>query len=94
MQRAHLIRLRRFVQNPLTQLCVGLILVGTGTAEVVEDIINTHRTFRIGVHHGVIIFGLMQVLQSIPPLVDGIDRWMSAVETKQAQRDADEKKNS
>jgi len=74
-------RLRLFVQNPLTQLISGLILVGTGLAEVIEDLASTARTWRIGAHHGVIIFGLLQVLQNIPLVVDGMERWFRATES-------------
>ncbi len=82
MLHRHLVRLRHFVRNPLTQLVVGLILVGSGIAEVVYDLANTDKTWQIGVHHGVIVFGLLQVLQNIPPMVDGIERWIEAIETK------------
>lgn len=82
MPHAHLIRLQMFVQHPLTQLCVGLILFGTGMTEIVDDLISTRQSFKIGVHHGVVVLGLMQVLQNIPPLIDGLERWLDSVEKK------------
>lgn len=80
MRHPRLMRLRLFVQNPLTQLISGLILMGTGLAEVVEDLASTARTWRVGAHHGVIVFGLLQVLQNIPLVVDGMERWFRAME--------------
>lgn len=85
MRHPRLMRLRLFVQNPLTQLASGLILMGTGMAEVVEDLASTARTWRVGAHHGVIIFGLLQVLQNIPPVVDGLERWFRATETDDSE---------
>ena len=80
MRHPSFVRLRHFVQHPLTKLVVGLILVGTGTAEVIADLVATDRSWRIGAHHGVLVLGLMQVLQNIPLLVDGMTRWFEATD--------------
>jgi hypothetical protein len=87
MRHAGLTRLRLFIRDPLTQLVVGLILVGTGTADVIHDILSTKQSWRIGVHHGVIVLGLMQILQNVPQMVEGFERWFEAVEVKDTKND-------
>ena len=67
-------KLKAFVKHPMTQLVTGLVMVITGLSEVREDFINAEHSFRLGVHHGVLLFGLMQVLGSLPELVDGLER--------------------
>lgn len=67
-------RLKAFVKHPYTQLFTGLVLVISGLFEVWDDIVNAEHSFRLGVHHGVLLFGFVQILGSLPDLVDGLDR--------------------
>ena len=73
-------RLKAFVKHPTTQLVTGLVMVITGLSAVREDLVNAEHSFRLGVHHGVLLFGLVQVLGSLPDLVDGLERAFGAAE--------------
>jgi hypothetical protein len=64
-------KLKAVVQHPGTQFVTGLILLISGGGEVVLDFMNAEHSFRLGVHHGVALFGLIQMLGSLPELADG-----------------------
>ena len=81
--RKQLKRLRAFVKHPATQLVSGLVLVVSGLAEVIYDVMSAEQSYRLGVHHGVLLFGLVQVLGSLPELIEGIDRTVEAIEQRQ-----------
>lgn len=72
--------LKAFVKHPTTQFVTGLILLISGGWEIVLDFMTAERSFHLGVHHGVAVFGLIQVLGSLPDLVQGIDQSFQAVE--------------
>jgi hypothetical protein len=62
-----------FVENPITNLVKGSVLVLIGVSEasktLLEDI--THKQLRVG--HGLIIIGLFSILDSIPHLIEGLE---------------------
>jgi hypothetical protein len=73
-------KLKAVVKHPATQLIAGLILLISGGSEIVFDFVNAEHSFRLGAHHGVALFGLIQMLGSLPDLVEGLDRSFRAVE--------------
>jgi hypothetical protein len=68
------------MDHPGTHLLVGLILIVTGALEAYDHIAEESRGFRVAAHHGIIILGLFQVLQSLPHLIEGLERWFQAFE--------------
>jgi len=74
--------LNAFVKHPVTQLVTGLILLISGGTEVVLDFINAEHSFRLGAHHGVAVFGLIQMLGSLPDLVGGLDQSVKVIENR------------
>jgi hypothetical protein len=72
--------LKAFVKHPATQLVTGLVLLISGGWEIVLDFMSAEHSLRLGVHHGVALFGLIQILGSLPELVEGLDRAFGAVE--------------
>jgi hypothetical protein len=78
--------LKTVVKHPSTQLVCGLILFLSGMAEIGYDFFSAERTFRLGVHHGVALFGLVQMLGSLPDLVDGLERSFRVWEQPQEQK--------
>jgi len=74
--------LKAFVKHPVTQLVTGLILLISGGTEVVLDFINAEHSFRLGAHHGVALFGLIQMLGSLPDLVSGLDQSFKVIEKR------------
>jgi fumarate reductase subunit D len=66
-------RLARFVRHPATNLFVGFALIVSGLGETLEDIRGgLHQGFQFEVHHGVLLYGLFQVLSAIANLMEGL----------------------
>ena len=64
--------IRLFVEHPVTRLSVGLILFSSGFAEAYRSFAQDYEHLRIGVHHGVMLFGLFNMIASIPDLIEGV----------------------
>jgi hypothetical protein len=71
--------LKRFVEHPVTQLGVGLILITSSLIEAYDTVLNDLHRFRVRVGHGVIILGVVNVLASLPDVILGIDHWISGL---------------
>src|SRR5262245_3202980 len=67
--------LRRFVNHPMTQFGVGLLLITSGLIEAHDTVLDDLYRLRVRVGHGVVILGLVHVLASLPGVIEGIDRW-------------------
>jgi hypothetical protein len=77
-----LTRLKSFISSPFTQFATGLILLISGCATAYYEFVEADHTLRIGVHHGVVIWAVVQVLGSLPDLIVGIDRSIEAMEKR------------
>jgi hypothetical protein len=77
-----LARLKALVQHPGTQLVTGFILLVSGGTEVVFDFVDAEHKFRLGAHHGVALFGLIQMLGSLPDIVEGLDRSFEVIDER------------
>jgi hypothetical protein len=73
-RRPHMRHLKRLIKNPVTDVFVALVLIATsltqGWGTIISDLVNFHP----GVHHGVLFFGLVTLVGTIPDLIDGLDR--------------------
>jgi hypothetical protein len=78
--------LKCFVDHPLTKLGVGLILIVSGMIEAYDTVLDDLHRLRVRVGHGVIILGVVNVLASLPEVIDGIDRWLSYLEGREGSR--------
>jgi hypothetical protein len=81
-------RIRAFVDNPVTNLVKGLILLLIGLSEASHTLRDdiTHRHLRVG--HGLVIIGLFSVLGALPHLIDGLEageRYQDLRTAKKAQ---------
>ena len=79
-------RLKAFAEHPLTQLLTGLVLLISGVAQAIDDIRRAEHSFRLGVHHGVALLGLVQVLGSLPNVVEGLDHYFQSAEKREASK--------
>jgi hypothetical protein len=79
--------LKALVKHPTTILVTGLIMFISGGTEMAYDFIDTEENFRLGAHHGVALFGFIQVMGSLPDIIDGRTRYFDASE-KRAPREA------
>jgi hypothetical protein len=72
----------RFVENPVTNLVKGSVLLLIGLTEAShtfrEDIAHGH--IRVG--HGIIIIGIFGILEALPHIVEGLDASRKFMESK------------
>ncbi|MGB1879347.1 MAG: hypothetical protein ACPHTD_01395 [Gammaproteobacteria bacterium] len=54
--------LKAIAENPYVSLVTGILLLVTASIEIIED------ADRIGAHHGIALFALVQILSVIPHL--------------------------
>jgi hypothetical protein len=66
--------LRRALDHPLVDIVVSLILIATSLAEGWGTFRNDLMTFDAGVHHGVLIFGFVNMLRPLPKLLEAAER--------------------
>jgi hypothetical protein len=78
--------LRRFVNHPVTQFVVGLILIASGVVEAYDTALDDLHHLRVRVGHGVVILGLVHVLASLPGVIQGIEHWLSYLEGREDSR--------
>lgn len=69
--------MKTFINNPYLKLACGLILLFTSGVEVVKSFADG----TIGAHHGVFIFGILQILESIPDIQESFEKIEDAKET-------------
>jgi hypothetical protein len=69
--------LQRVVDHPMTRLSVGLILIASGLIEAYDSVLDDFHHLRVRVGHGVILLGVVNVLASLPEVIEGLDRWLS-----------------
>lgn len=73
-------KLRAVTEHPVTQLVTGLILLITGGAQIVSEFHDAEQSFRLGAHHGIVFYGLITALGSLPNIVDGIARFFTSID--------------
>lgn len=83
----YLRNLKAFAEHPATQLVTGLILLISGGSEVVSEFRDAETSFRLGAHHGIALYGLIQVAGSVPNLVDGIAKFFGSIDRPEAESD-------
>jgi hypothetical protein len=66
MNHAHLAFVHRLANNPLLNLASGLILLLCGALESLAIVCEGVLEIPIGAHHGIIFFGLVQMLKALP----------------------------
>ena len=74
--------IKRFVKHPLTKLSVGLILVVTSGLEIAEDLLDEIPGISLGGHHGLMLFGIVNAISSIPELVEGLEHAAESTEAE------------
>jgi hypothetical protein len=78
--------LKRFVDHPVTKLIVGLILIASGLIEAYDTVLDDFHRLRVRVGHGVVILGVVNVLASLPEVIEGINHWLGYLEQREDTR--------
>jgi hypothetical protein len=73
--------LKRIVKNPYVNIVVGIFFLYSGVYETVRELREV-ESFRIGVHHGVILFSILQILKTVPDFFEGLEYIDEVVEEK------------
>jgi len=68
--------LKQITQSPYLNLLSGLILLMTAGYETWD----TFEEATLGAHHGILIFGLIQIAKSIPEIMVGLKELDEATE--------------
>lgn len=77
-------RLKGFLESPYVNLVIGLALLLASLAEAWQTLGEDLKNFRLGVHHGVGLFGLSFVLKSLVEVAERL------IEASEATEDVEE----
>lgn len=88
--RGALDRIRRFTNHPATRMATGLILVASSIAEGYDTFFHDVSHLRLRAHHGLLIFGLMNILKSMPDFIDGLESATEALAAGEGLEAAEE----
>ena len=67
-------RLHTFLEHPTTNMATALILITASLAEGWGSFIDDLTEFNIGVHHGVLVFGVIMLLRGIVEALETLGR--------------------
>ena len=73
--------IKAFVSHPVTTLTTALTLIGTSASEAWETIDADLVEFDLGAHHGLMIFGFVNLIRVLPDLVEGFERLVEVKES-------------
>ena len=74
--------LRTISENSYLNCLVGLIMLATGLAEAGDTLWHDLGNLKFGAHHGVIVFGLLHAIKSLPDMFEGIEYFDHGAESK------------
>ena len=61
----------RIVRSRYTHLFMGVVLVITGLCEIFQDVTQDMFGIKIRVHHGIIIYGIYQIITAFISIIQG-----------------------
>lgn len=64
---------RSFVENPYTNLFIGMILFGSGLSEAWNTLQNDIVHMNLKVHHGIMIYGIFSMLKTLPDIFESLE---------------------
>ncbi len=71
-------RLEAIAKSPYVELVVGLILVTTGLFEAGETLFSDIAEGDVGLHHGIIVLGVVHAIKALPGAIAGMALLMDA----------------
>ena len=67
-------KLRAMLEHPWMNFTVATILIGTGLSEGWDSMTDNLQNLTLKSHHGVIVFGFVNMLKSIPDILMGLEK--------------------
>lgn len=67
-------KLHRILENPVTDIVTALILIITSLSEGWETFIMDITEFKTGVHHGVLLFGILMLVRGVVEALETLSR--------------------
>ena len=64
--------IKKITKNPYLNLGVGIIFLWSGISETLSELQELEE-FKLGAHHGVIIFSIMHILKTLPDIFEGLE---------------------
>ncbi|MFO0902543.1 MAG: hypothetical protein U0939_06045 [Pirellulales bacterium] len=84
--RKFLRQMGEFVRRPGVQFTVACILIAASGFEIIESFDEDLEKFRVGIHHGLFIVGIMNALAAVPDMVEGLERLEEIRDEKLAEK--------
>ncbi len=67
-------KLHNFLEHPITNVVTALILIAASLAEGWGSLIDDLTACNFGVHHGVLVFGVIMLLKGVVEALETISR--------------------
>lgn len=64
--------LQRIALHPYLNIVIGLIFLYSGISEAVYELKDL-EDFKIGAHHGVILFAILHIFKALPHIFEGLE---------------------
>ena len=64
--------IKKITENPYLNMGVGIIFLWSGISETLSELQELEE-FKMGAHHGVIIFSIMHILKTLPDIFEGME---------------------
>lgn len=66
--------LRKITHSPYLLLMSGIVLFISSGYEIWKDFSEASNGIHLGVHHGIFILSLIQILQAVPDIIEGFNQ--------------------
>lgn len=64
--------IKKITENPYLNMGVGIIFLWSGISETLSELQELEE-FKMGAHHGVIIYSIMHILKTLPDIFEGLE---------------------
>jgi hypothetical protein len=71
-KRAVTVGIRKVADSPWAKFTTGVVLLTSGLDEAIDTLFADLSALELGAHHGVILLGFVNVLSSLPDMLDGL----------------------
>ncbi|MBT5723456.1 MAG: hypothetical protein HON77_17550 [Gammaproteobacteria bacterium] len=74
-------RLKAFIEHPVINLTIAIVLISTSLAEGWESFSSDLSDIHVGAHHGVLLFGIAMLVRGI---VEALESFVRANEKRKS----------